>query len=94
MKMAKKKSKAKFSLELLAPAGNPEKMKIAFAFGADAVYLGLPEFSLRARINDFDLRSIKQPWNTPMKEKRKFTRPLMFSRRRSILKNCPALSRR
>lgn len=60
MKMAKKKSKAKFSLELLAPAGNPEKMKIAFAFGADAVYLGLPEFSLRARINDFDLRSIKQ----------------------------------
>ncbi|MFA6106070.1 MAG: U32 family peptidase C-terminal domain-containing protein [Patescibacteria group bacterium] len=46
-------------IELLAPAGNPEKMKTAFAFGADAVYLGLPDYSLRARINDFDLKSIK-----------------------------------
>ena len=45
--------------ELLAPAGNLEKMKTAFAFGADAVYLGIPDFSLRVRINDFDLESIK-----------------------------------
>lgn len=46
--------------ELLAPAGNLEKMKTAFAFGADAVYAGIPDFSLRTRINDFDLNSLKQ----------------------------------
>jgi putative protease len=46
--------------ELLAPAGNLEKMKTAFAFGADAVYLGIPDFSLRVRINDFDMAEIKK----------------------------------
>jgi len=39
--------------ELLMPAGDLEKMKYAFAFGADAVYLGIPKFSLRARENGF-----------------------------------------
>ncbi|TLM65434.1 MAG: peptidase U32 [Deltaproteobacteria bacterium] len=34
--------------ELLAPAGNPEKLETALAYGADAVYLGLGRFSLRA----------------------------------------------
>jgi len=34
--------------ELLLPAGSIEKMKYAFAYGADAVYLGLGDFSLRA----------------------------------------------
>ncbi len=47
-------------LELLAPAGNMQKMKTAFAYGADAVYLGIPDFSLRVRINDFDLKGIKE----------------------------------
>ena len=47
-------------LELLAPAGNLEKMKTALAFGADAVYAGIPDFSLRVRINDFDLDGIKE----------------------------------
>ena len=46
--------------ELLAPAGNLEKMKTAFSFGADAVYAGIPDFSLRVRINDFDLNSLKE----------------------------------
>ena len=41
------------SIELLAPAGNFEKMQFAFAYGADAVYLGIPRFSLRARENRF-----------------------------------------
>ncbi len=36
------------TMELLAPAGNLEKAQIAFRFGADAVYLGIPGFSLRA----------------------------------------------
>jgi putative protease len=35
-------------------------MKTALAYGADAVYLGIPDFSLRVRINDFDLKSIKE----------------------------------
>ncbi len=48
------------NLELLAPAGNFLKMKTAFAYGADAVYLGIPDFSLRVRINDFDLKGIKE----------------------------------
>ncbi len=47
-------------LELLAPAGNMLKMKTAFSYGANAVYLGIPDFSLRVRINDFDLKGIKE----------------------------------
>jgi len=46
-------------LELLAPAGNRLKMDTALAYGADAVYLGIPDFSLRVRINDFNLASLK-----------------------------------
>ncbi|MDF1497740.1 MAG: U32 family peptidase [Patescibacteria group bacterium] len=40
--------------ELLAPAGSFEKLVCAIEFGADAVYAGLPDFSLRARINKFN----------------------------------------
>jgi len=40
--------------ELLSPAGSFEKMQYALAWGADAVYIGLPRFSLRARENDVD----------------------------------------
>ena len=39
--------------ELLAPAGDLERMRIAFAYGADAVYAGQPAFSLRGRENGF-----------------------------------------
>ncbi len=39
--------------ELLAPAGSLEMMRAAFAFGADAVYAGLPRYSLRVRNNAF-----------------------------------------
>jgi len=55
MKLEKKKK-----LELLAPAGNFNKLKTALAYGADAVYLGIPDFSLRVRINDFDLKTLKE----------------------------------
>ncbi|MFH0854258.1 MAG: U32 family peptidase C-terminal domain-containing protein [bacterium] len=47
-------------IELISPAGTLEKLKIAFEFGADAVYAGVPEFSLRARINDFTFSKIKE----------------------------------
>jgi putative protease len=46
--------------ELLAPAGSLEKLKYALEFGADAIYAGLPDFSLRARINDFNLKDVKK----------------------------------
>lgn len=46
--------------ELLAPAGNLEKLKTALAHGADAVYCGVPDFSLRTRINEFSLADIKR----------------------------------
>ena len=46
--------------ELIAPAGSLEKMKTAFAFGADAVYAGIPDFSLRTRINDFNIKDLKE----------------------------------
>jgi len=46
--------------ELLAPAGSFEKMKYAFAYGADAVYMGIPDFSLRVRINQFTMDHVKE----------------------------------
>lgn len=46
--------------ELLAPAGDLEKMEVALRFGADAVYFGIPDFSLRARINKFDKNAIRK----------------------------------
>ena len=36
-------------VELLAPAGSYEKAKIAFLYGADAVYCGTSSLSLRTR---------------------------------------------
>ncbi|MCK9531948.1 MAG: tRNA 5-hydroxyuridine modification protein YegQ [Gammaproteobacteria bacterium] len=43
--------------ELLAPAGTLKNLRYAFAYGADAVYAGLPRYSLRVRNNDFDLNT-------------------------------------
>jgi U32 family peptidase len=57
--------------ELIAPAGNLEKMQTAFAFGADAVYLGIPDFSLRVRINDFTETKIKEAILAARKLKKK-----------------------
>ncbi len=46
------------NLELLSPAGSFEKMKYAFYYGADAVYLGLKALSLRVKENEFTLENI------------------------------------
>jgi len=46
--------------ELLAPAGDLEKLKIAFIYGADAVFIGGKKFSLRARASNFDIPQIKE----------------------------------
>lgn len=45
-------------VELLAPAGNRNKMNTAFHFGADAVYLGGSEFGLRAYADNFDNQAL------------------------------------
>ena len=47
-------------LELLAPAGNLERLKIAFHYGADAVYLGGQDYSMRANAKNFSLDDIKE----------------------------------
>jgi putative protease len=41
--------------ELLVPAGDMEKLETALAYGADAVYLGVPRFGLRALAGNFSL---------------------------------------
>ena len=42
------------SPELLAPAGTLRNLRYAIAYGADAVYAGMPRYSLRVRNNDFN----------------------------------------
>lgn len=46
--------------ELLAPAGNLEKLKFAIAYGADAVYLGGPMWGLRAHAGNFTMEEIAE----------------------------------
>lgn len=40
-------------IELLSPAGNVEKLYYAYAYGADAAYIGLKKFSLRVKADNF-----------------------------------------
>lgn len=46
-------------VELLAPAGNPEKLEIAIHYGADAVYLADRRFSLRNAADNFTIEELK-----------------------------------
>ncbi len=48
------------SPELLMPAGSLEKLNLAFNYGADAVYAGVPLLSLRARENEFSLEDLAE----------------------------------
>lgn len=50
-------------IELLAPAGDLEKLKIAFKYGADAVYFGGQMFSLRAGAGGFSIEDIVEGLN-------------------------------
>lgn len=47
-------------VELLAPAGDKEKLTFAFMYGADAVYFGGKDFSLRANAKNFSKEDIKE----------------------------------
>lgn len=49
--------------ELLSPAGDLERLKIAFIYGADAVYIGGPILGLRANAINFTFEEIKEAVN-------------------------------
>ena len=50
-------------VELLAPAGDLERLKVALLYGADAVYIGGPLLNLRANAINFSLEEIKEGVN-------------------------------
>jgi len=47
-------------VELLSPAGDLERLKIACLYGADAIYIGGKNYSLRANANNFSKEEIKE----------------------------------
>ncbi|HHV72181.1 MAG TPA: U32 family peptidase [Clostridia bacterium] len=49
--------------ELLAPAGDLEKLKMAVLYGADAVYMGGTKYGLRAFANNFNLGQMEEGIN-------------------------------
>ena len=49
--------------ELLSPAGDLEKLKVAFAFGADAVYMGSSVLGMRAAAKNFSLEEMEEGIN-------------------------------
>lgn len=57
--------------ELLAPAGNMEKLKMAIHYGADAVYLGGEEFSLRSQADNFSVHELADAVNYAHGKKKK-----------------------
>lgn len=58
--------------ELLAPAGSLEHVKMALSYGADAVYAGVPRWSLRVRGNGFSLEDFAQGIELAHRQGRKF----------------------
>ncbi len=58
-------------IELLAPAGNLEKLKIAYLYGADACYVGGEKYSLRANAKNFTTHDLKEAVKFAHKLKKK-----------------------
>lgn len=50
-------------IELLAPAGDLNKLKFSFLYGADACYIGGRDYSLRANANNFSISEIEEACN-------------------------------
>ena len=72
-------------LELLMPAGSMTKLKITLAYGADAVYLGPPLYSLRARENHFDKEELSNAFNYIRSQNKKGYMTLnIFARNRKL----------
>lgn len=74
-------------IELLSPAGNLEKLKYAFHYGADAVYCGIPDFSLRVRINSFTEKDLQEAVSYAHKLKKKIFITLNIYAHNQHLKN-------
>ena len=47
-------------IELLSPAGDLERLKVTLSYGADAVYIGGRQYSLRANATNFSIEEIKE----------------------------------
>ena len=47
-------------IELLSPAGDLERLKVTLLYGADAVYIGGQQYSLRANANNFSIDEIRE----------------------------------
>ena len=47
-------------IELLSPAGDLERLKVTLLYGADAVYIGGQDYSLRANASNFSIDEIKE----------------------------------
>ncbi len=67
-------------IELLSPAGNEEKLRFAYRYGADAAYIGLHSFSLRARADNFSLEGGSEGRD----ERKESDIPLLAERLRKI----------
>ncbi|MDI6815567.1 MAG: U32 family peptidase [Actinomycetota bacterium] len=50
--------------EILSPAGNMERLEYALAYGADAVYIGGRDYSLRAKAGNFTVEDIRKAADT------------------------------
>ena len=60
-------------MELLCPAGNMDKLKMAIRYGADAVYCAGKRFGLRAGNSNFSDEELKEPFNLYMNMVKKST---------------------
>lgn len=73
------------NLELLMPAGSISKMQLALDYGADAVYLGPPYYSLRARDNEFQKEVLKKAIDEVHERNKKVYMTLnIFARNRKL----------
>ncbi len=75
--------------ELVLPAGNLEKLKVAFNYGADAVYLGGETHSLRAYADNFTLEQMAQGISWAKKLNKKTYVAVNIAAHNQDLKNLP-----
>ena len=71
-------------IELLAPVGNFEKLEIAIHYGADAVYLGGKEFSLRNFSGNFTIAELEKALKLGWSELSRSSKPKLSTEDTSI----------
>ncbi len=76
--------------ELLAPAGNFEKLKYAIHYGADAVYCAGKQFGLRAQADNFDLETLEEAVNYVHQKEKKIYVTLNIIPQNKDLEGLPA----